>query len=92
MAAFSRGCRRDFGGEGGLRGGHVNEDTSGGKGGKRAGGWMEEDGAEVGRVADDGEYDAGAGDDGMAFSSIGRVKNKILFVVTLLKLDTVLRF
>jgi len=53
---------------------------------------MEEDGAEVGRVADDGEYDAGAGDDGMAFSSIGRVKNKILFVVTLLKLDTVLRF
>lgn len=69
MAAFGHGCLRNFGGEGGLRGGHVNEDTARAEGGERAGGWVEEDGAHVGGVADDGEYDVGAGGDGVGGSS-----------------------
>lgn len=69
MTAFGRGCLRNFGGEGGLRGGHVNKDTAGAEGGERAGGWVEEDGAHVGGVADDGEYDVRAGGDGIGGSS-----------------------
>lgn len=65
MASF--GCRYggDFGGEGGFRGSHVDEDSAGAEGGEGAGGGVEEDGADVGGVADDGEDDVGAGGEGV---------------------------
>ena len=43
MAAFGGSGVRDFDGEGGFGGGHVDEDAAGAEGGEGAGGGVEED-------------------------------------------------
>ncbi|QHO00922.1 uncharacterized protein DS421_13g410500 [Arachis hypogaea] len=64
MAGFGGRRGRDLDGEGGLRGSHVNKDAARAEAGEGAGVGIEEDGANVGGVADDGEDDVRVGGEG----------------------------
>lgn len=64
-AVFGGGGGGYLGGEGGFGGGHVDDDSTGTKAREGAGRGVEEDVADVGRVADYGENDVGLGSERM---------------------------